>query len=104
MPWKSPSQIELHLREGDADVGAVGADAVRHHRGLLAFHPGEHRAEGHQHAHRVADEDDVDDEVLDHAGTSTLAASAANSVSASATPGALAKHGSKAFTTPAKLV
>ncbi len=61
---------ELHLRERNPHVGTVRADPVRHHRGLLALDPGEHRAERHQHGERVADVHGVDDEVLDHASAS----------------------------------
>ena len=63
---------ELHLRERDPHVRAVGADAVRHHGRLLALDPRENGAERHQHAERVADVDRVDDEVLDHAEASTV--------------------------------
>ena len=56
-----------HLREWNADVCAVGADAIGHDGGLLALDPGQHRSEHQQHGHRVADVQDVDDEILDHA-------------------------------------
>src|SRR5205809_1171618 len=45
---------ELPLRERDADVGTVRADAVGHHRRLLALDPREDGAEGEQHANGVA--------------------------------------------------
>ena len=95
---------ELDLRERDAHVGAVRADAVGHDRRLLALDPGQHRAEHQQHRHRVADENEIDDEVLHHAGAPSVAASAANSASASATDAFFAKHGSNALTTPSKFV
>jgi hypothetical protein len=96
-----PDQLEL--RERNAHIRAVRADAVGHDRRLLALDPGQNRAEHQQHGHRVADEHQVDDEVLDHAGTS-VATIAANNVSASATVGFFGKHGSNALTTPRKFV
>src|SRR6185436_21180625 len=98
-----PDQLELG--EGNPDVGAVGADAIGHHRRLLALDPGEDRAEGDQHPHRVDDEDERDAEVLRHgASTGAGTASATNRWAASATLAGLSKQASKRLTTPAKFV
>ena len=101
---EQPQPDHLVLRERDADVGAVGADPVGHDRGLLALDPRQDRAERHQHRERVADVDGVDDEVLGHGRLPGAAASAANTASASTTPGSFAKQGSKALTVPWKFV
>ena len=95
---------ELDLREGNAHVGAIGADAVGHDGGLLALDPGKHGSEQQQHRHRIGDENETDYEILHHAGMLSDAISAANSVSASATDAFFGKHGSNALTTPSKLV
>src|SRR4030095_1351299 len=99
-----PQPHELDVREGNAHVGAVGADAIGHDGRLLPLHPGQHRPEYQQHAYRVADIDDVDDEVLHHAGATANEVNSANSASASATEAFLGKHGSNALTVPWKLV
>ena len=101
---KQPQPHELDLREGNAHVSAIGADAIGHDGGLLALDPGENGAEQEQHRHRVADEDQIDDQILHHALALSVAAIAANSVSASATVGGFGKQGSNALTTPWKLV
>jgi hypothetical protein len=60
---------QLDLRVGNADVGAVGADAVRHHRRLLALDPGEDRGQAHQEGDHVDHEHRVDEQVLGHAAS-----------------------------------
>ena len=83
---EQPEPDELDLRERDAHVGAVGADAVRHDRSLLALHPGEDGAEREQHGQRIADVDEADREILLHHGWPRAgAASALKSTSASMT-------------------
>jgi len=52
-PWNRPHR-QLDVRERDAQVGAVGADAVGHHRRCLRSTPGQDQAEGHEHADRKA--------------------------------------------------
>ena len=103
---EQPQPDQLDLRERNAHVGAVGADAIGHHRRLLALDPGQQRAEGHQHAERVADEDE-----RRRRGPGSCAASrwrrasAANSASASATAARLREAGARRRSpTPSKLV
>ena len=83
---------ELDLRERNAHIGAVGADAIGHDRPPACAPPTSGPCRTPAARHRVADEHDVDDEVLHHRGHASRRRPApANSASASATDGFFGK-------------